>query len=86
MAIKYLANAKGVSAYKKSYHQLSLNSLMKIESLEFKLYFDVFFFFLLFFFLAILAKYFPDARLSPQIRSGPVVRNQSFSQKMAYCF
>ena len=26
---------------KKSYHQFSLNNLMKIESLEFKLYFDV---------------------------------------------
>ena len=83
MAIEYLGNAKGVSAYKKTYHQLSLNSLMKIESLEFKLYFDVFF---VVFFLAILAKYFPDARLSPQIRSGPVVRNQSCPQKIAYCF
>ena len=30
------------------------------------------FFFFFFFFLAIWAKYFPDARLSPQIRSGPV--------------
>ena len=29
---------------KKSYHQFSLNNLMKIESLEFKLYFDVCFF------------------------------------------
>ena len=29
---------------KKSYHQFSLTNLMKIESLEFKLYFDVFFF------------------------------------------
>ena len=45
---------------------------MKIESLEFNLYLDVFFFFVVFFF-AILAKYFPDARLSPQIRSGQVV-------------
>ena len=54
---------------KKSYHQFSLNNLMKIESLEFKLYFDVFFFFfVLFFVLAILIKYFPDARLSQQIR------------------
>ena len=59
---------------KKSYLQFSLNNLMKIESLEFKLYFDVGFFFLLFFFfvlffvLAILIKYFPDARLSQQIR------------------
>ena len=26
---------------KKSYHQFSLNNLIKIESLEFKLYFDV---------------------------------------------
>ena len=32
---------------------------------------------LLFFFFAILAKYFPDARLSPQIRSGPVVLMKS---------
>ena len=40
MAITYLGNAEGVSAYKKSYHQFSLNNLMKIESLEFKLYFD----------------------------------------------
>ena len=49
---------------------------MKIESLEFKLYFDgVFFFF--FFFFAILSKYFPDARLSQQIRSGPVVLTKS---------
>ena len=55
---------------KKSYHQFSLNNLMKIESLELKLYFDVFFvfFFVLFFVLAILIKYFPDARLSQQIR------------------
>ena len=53
---------------KKSYHQFSLNNLVKIESLEFKLYFDVFFFFVLFFVLAILIKYFPDARLSQQIR------------------
>ena len=71
MAITYLGNAEGVSVYKKSYHQFSLNSLMKIESLEFKLYFDVFFFcffFFLFFVLAILIKYFPDARLSQQIR------------------
>ena len=44
-----LGNAEGVSAYKKSsYHQFSLNNLMKIESLEFKLYFDVVFFFFLF--------------------------------------
>ena len=43
MAITYLGNAEGVSAYKKSYHQFSLNNLMKIESLEFKLYFDVVF-------------------------------------------
>ena len=65
---------------KKSYHQFSLNNLMKIESLEFKLYFGVFFvflFFFLFFVLAILIKYFPDARLSPQIRSGPVVLTKS---------
>ena len=62
MAITYLGNAEGVSAYKKSYHQFSLNNLMKIESLEFKLYFDIFFFF------AILIKYFPHARLSQQIR------------------
>ena len=40
----YLGNAEGVSAYKKSYHQLCLNNLIKIESLEFKPYF--FFFFL----------------------------------------
>ena len=55
MAITYLGNAEGVSAYKKkSYHQFSLNNLMKIESLEFKLYFDVvvyFFHFIFFFFL-----------------------------------
>ena len=44
MAITYLGNAEGVSAYKKSYHQFSLNNLMKIESLEFKLYFDGFVF------------------------------------------
>ena len=64
---------------KKSYHQFSLNNLMKIESLEFKLYFGVVFFvfFVLFFVLAILIKYFPDARLSPQIRSGPVVLTKS---------
>ena len=61
---------------KKSYHQFSLNNMMKIESLEFKLYFDVFFLFffvvvffvVVFFVLAILIKYFPDARLSQQIR------------------
>ena len=55
---------------KKSYHQFSLNNLMKFESLEFKLYLDVFFLFcfVLFFVLAILNKYFPDARLSQQIR------------------
>ena len=57
---------------KKSYHQFSLNNLMKIEILEFKLYFDVFFFFFFFLFccfvLDILIKYFPDARLSQQIR------------------
>ena len=35
---------------KKSYHQFSLNNLMKIESLEFKLYFDVFLFVVFFFF------------------------------------
>ena len=75
MAITYLGNAEGISVYKKSYHQFSLNNLIKIESLEFKLYFDVFFFFVvvvvffvLFFVLAILIKYFPDARLSQQIR------------------
>ena len=45
MTITYLGNAEGVSAYKKSYHQFSLNNLMRIESLEFKLYFDVFFLF-----------------------------------------
>ena len=46
MEITYLGNAEGVSAYKKSYHQFSLNNPVKIESLEFKLYFDgVFFFF-----------------------------------------
>ena len=28
-------------------------------------------------FFSILAKYFPDARLSPQIRSGPVVLTKS---------
>ena len=39
----------------------------------FKLSFDVEFFF----FFAILAKYFPDARLSPQIRSGPVALMKS---------
>ena len=51
MAITYLGNAEGVSVYKKkSYHQFSLNNLMKIESLEFKLYFDVVFFFFVFFF------------------------------------
>ena len=61
---------------KKSYHQFSLNNLMKIESLEFKFYFDVFFSFG-FFFFAILAKYFHDARLLPQIRSGPVVLTKS---------
>ena len=33
--------------------------------------------FFFFFFLAILAKYFPDARLSPQIRSGPVIQMKS---------
>ena len=49
---------------------------MKIESLEFNLYLDVFCFFFVFFF-AILAKYFSDARLSPQIRSGPVVLTKS---------
>ena len=49
MAITYLRNA-GVSAYKKSYHQFSLNNLMKIEILEFKLYFDVVVFFLFLFF------------------------------------
>ena len=65
MAITYLGNAEGVSVYKKSFHQFSLNNLMKIESLEFKLYFDVLF---LFFVLAILIKYFPDAKLSQQIR------------------
>ena len=32
---------------KKSYHQFSLNNLMKIESLEFKLYFDVVVYFVL---------------------------------------
>ena len=42
MATTYLGNAEGVSAYKKSYHQLCLNNLMKIESLEFKPYFDFF--------------------------------------------
>ena len=47
---------------KKSFHQFSLKNLMNIESLEFKLYFDGVFFL---FFFAILAKYFPDARLSP---------------------
>ena len=40
----YLGNAEGVSAYKKSYHQLCLNNLIKIESLEFKPYFFFFFF------------------------------------------
>ena len=34
---------------KKSYHQFSLNNLMRIESLEFKLYFDVVFFLFCFF-------------------------------------
>ena len=54
MAITYLGNA-GVSAYKKkSYHQFSLNNLMKIEILEFKLYFEVVVVFL-FLFLAIFA-------------------------------
>ena len=83
MAITYLGNAEGVSAYKKSYRQFSLNNLMKIKSLQFKLYFDVFFvfccffFLLLFFFLAIFAQSFPDARLSPQIISGPVVLTKS---------
>ena len=56
----------------KSYHQFSLNNLMKIESLEFNLYF-----YGVFFFLDILAKYFPDAMLSPQIRSGPVALTKS---------
>ena len=36
-------------------------------------------FFIYLFFLAILAKYFPDARLSPQIRSGPVVLTKSIT-------
>ena len=45
MAITYLGNAEGVSANKKSYHQHCLNNLMKIESLEFKPYYDFFFFF-----------------------------------------
>ena len=77
MAITYLGNA-GVSAYKKSYHQFSLNNLMKIEILEFKLYFDVVVFFFFFFcFLAIFAQSFPDARLSPLIISGPVVLTKS---------
>ena len=40
---------------KKSYYQFSLNNLMKIESLEFKLYFDVFFFFFVVVFLTIFA-------------------------------
>ena len=44
---------------------------MKIESLEFNLYLDGFFLF------AISAKYFFDARLSPQIKSGPVVLTKS---------
>ena len=47
---------------------------MKIESLEFNLYLDVF---VVVFFFANLAKYFPDARLSPQIRSGLVVLTKS---------
>ena len=66
MAITYLGNAEGVSAHiKRSCHQSSLNNLMKIDSLEFKLYFDgVFIFF--FFILAIFTKYFPSASLSPQ--------------------
>ena len=34
-------------------------------------------FFFCFLFFAILAKYFPDASLSPQIRSGPVVLTKS---------
>ena len=44
MGITHLGNAEGVSAYKTSYHQFSLNNLMKIESVEFKLYFDGVFF------------------------------------------
>ena len=35
------------------------------------------FFFFLFVFFAILAKYFPGARLLPQLRSGPVVLTKS---------
>ena len=53
-------------------NQFSLNNLTKIESLEFKLYFDVFCFF-----LAIFALSFPDARLLPLIISGPVVLTKS---------
>ena len=58
---------------KKSYHQFSL---MKIESLEFKLYSDVFFF--LFFVLAILIKNFPDAKaFTANKKTGPVVLTKS---------
>ena len=46
MAITYLGNAESVSAYKKkSYHEFSLNNLMKIKSLDLKLYVDGFLFF-----------------------------------------
>ena len=47
---------------------------MKIESFEFKRYFDSVFFF---FFFCFMAKYFPDARLSPHIRSGLDVLKKS---------
>ena len=42
-----LGNAEGVSAYKKSYHQFSLNNLIKIESSNFILMVFFFFFFFL---------------------------------------
>ena len=63
---------------KKSYHRFSLNNLMKIESLEFKLYFDgVLFLFFLFFFLAILAKYFSRSKSFTANKRWPVVLTKS---------
>ena len=59
----YLGNACVLGSYKKTYHQFCFNYPMKIES------FEIFF--------AILATYFHDPRLSPQIRSGPAVLKKS---------
>ena len=76
----YLGNAESVSVYnnKKKKKILSSDYSKRIDNriMEFKHYFHVDFFFF-FFFFAISAKYFPDARLSPQIRSGPVVPMKS---------